>query len=171
MDAVLAPLALRRRFRKRLWGYSTREVDEYVDDVIATNSRIRDEIERLRSESDPVNALGRDIAAVLRTLADSVSEVRERAEAEAAQLRADAEAEAAASLEEVATRFATVQQQRTAASESVARALDALQQAMIALAGMPTFTPPGSTDELVNASVSASANTSVGAPVNANRDG
>jgi hypothetical protein len=139
MDDLLAPLTPRRQFRRRLWGYYRDDVDRYVGDVVATNRRIREEIERLRTEADPIDRVSRDIASVLRALTDSVAQARDDAEADAARIRAEADAHVADALAAAATRFAAVQQQRDTASEAVARALDALQAAMAALADVPSL--------------------------------
>jgi cell division septum initiation protein DivIVA len=170
MDAVVAPLTLRRHFRRRLWGYSRVDVDRYVDEVVATNSKIRDELERVRVNADPIAQLSGDIASVLQALTDAVAAARERAEADADRLRNEARAlvaEAEARAEDVryeaateaerrvqivfmdaCTRFAAVQQHRDTASTAVSRAVDALQAAMIALADVPAI-PPVLGNELV----------------------
>lgn len=153
MDEMLAPLAWRRRFRRRVWGYSVRDVDTYVDDVIATNARIRSEIERLRTDADPVDHLSRDIAGVLRAFTDAVAEARARAEQDADRVRADADAHVAATIAEASTRFAALHQHRVTASEAVARALDALQQAMVALAQVPTLPETLTTGNVVRGNV------------------
>jgi hypothetical protein len=150
MDDLLAPLTPRLQFRRRLWGYHRDDVDRYVADVVATNRCIREEVERVRADADPIDRVSRDIASVLRALTDSVAHAREDAEADAARIRAEAEHDVAATLEAVTTRFAAVQQQRDAASDAVARALDALQAAMAALADVPSLaTVAGVTDGLV----------------------
>jgi hypothetical protein len=139
MDDLLAPLTPGRQFRRRPWGYHRGDVDRYVGDVVATNRRIRDEMERVRSESDPIERVSRDIASVLRALSDSVGRARDDAEADAARVRAKAEEHVKTALDAATTRSAAVQQQRDAASEAVARALDALQAAMAALADVPSL--------------------------------
>jgi cell division septum initiation protein DivIVA len=150
MDDLLAPLTPGRQFRRRLWGYRCDDVDRYVGDVVTTNRRIHEEVERLRADGDPIGRVSRDIASVLRAFTDSVARARDDAEADAARIRAEAEDHAAAALRAVTTRFAAVQQQRDTASEAVARALDALQAAMAALADVPSSPDVAAvTDDLV----------------------
>jgi hypothetical protein len=150
MDDLLAPLTPRRQFRRQLWGYHRDDVDRYVGDVVATNRCIREEVERLRIEADPIDRVSRDIASVLRALTDSVARARDDAEADAARIRAEADEQVADALAAATTRFAAVQQQRDAASDAVARALDALQAAMAALADVPSLPAvAGLADDLV----------------------
>jgi ABC-type transporter Mla subunit MlaD len=151
MDDLLAPLTPGRQFRRRLWGYHRDDVDRYVGDVVTTNRCIRDEMDRVRAESDPIDRVSRDIASVLRALSDSVARARDDAEADAARVRAKAQEQVKTTLDAATTRFAAVQQQRDAASEAVARALEALHAAMAALADVPSLPAVSAlTDDLVS---------------------
>jgi len=83
----------RAPFGRRLFGYRRADVDDALDRHRREIATLRSELDHLRGV-DPFAAIGADVAGMLRALADSVGQTRERAEREAAGIVADALTEA-----------------------------------------------------------------------------
>lgn len=126
---VVSAVALRRTFRRALFGYRRADVDEYLDELLATHQALIDELDRVRHATDCTERIGKEVAAILRSLGQSVAEVQDRAEAEAACLRAEAAAEVERVMAELDERLVQLWERRMAVTEALERAAHALDAA------------------------------------------
>jgi DivIVA domain-containing protein len=122
----LSPIALRRSFRRGLFGYRRADVDEYLDELLATHQALLDELDRTRQATASTERIGREVAAILRSLGESVAQVQERAERDAARLRAEAAAEADQVMAELDAHLVRLWERRAAVAEALDRAAAAL---------------------------------------------
>lgn len=136
LTVVVSPAALRRTFRRSLFGYRRADVDNYLDELLATHQALIDELDRVRRTGDHAARIGKEVAAVLRSLGESVAAVRDQAEAEAACLRAEAAAEAERVMAEVDARLVELWERRAAVTEALDRAANALAAARAYVEGI-----------------------------------
>jgi hypothetical protein len=151
-----APESGRTRFRRRLFGYSISQVDEYLTEAVAARRAVEEQL--AMSTEDPMDRVAGEVSAVIQTFAASVAKLQEEAahEAQQARLEADqalasatafcdslkrrAEVEARAlvadALLETERRFEQVVAQRQVAERALAEAEQALWNAHASLAAV-----------------------------------
>lgn len=121
--------AVHPRFRRGLFGYRRSDVDEYVEQLLAAHRALIEELERARRTTDYTTRIGAEVAALLRSLGESVADIRDRAEAEAACVRAQAAADAERVMDELDARLVQLWERRAAVVDALERAAHALDAA------------------------------------------
>jgi cell division septum initiation protein DivIVA len=79
------------RFGRRPLGYSRSAVDRFLGEVTAARAGLEAEVARLQS-AEPLTRVGDDLAALLRSFAETVSSMRDKAAAHAERVRSEADA-------------------------------------------------------------------------------
>lgn len=142
-----------RNFRRRLFGYDRQEVDHRVQQLQVD----RKELERLRESATSPAELGRHLATLLTSFAETVTAEEQRAvdrgagivadaearaaeiEAQARQLLEEARDLAAATFAEAGRRYEAATAAQRTASERIENAIERMADALMSLEAVPDF--------------------------------